>query len=464
MASLIVYILLLLPATAQAQVRDTVSLNLEATITRAMDISPDVEERRAGLAFAQARSRLAQASRFLTEFSATSAHAVAPGLDIPADNTFPTDALYLNPDVRNDWEDLRPFNRVEFEALQPIWTWGELSKSIEAAQHGVDLERADVANKELEVGLRAAELYYNVLLTDALLRLAQQTGDIVERAKREIDRLLQEGADDVDDADLFQVQLTEQEYLRRVVEIEQRSLTARTALRRQLFLPDGTVLVPEEATLEPLPFVLDSLDTYLAQGLLRRPELQQAAAGVAARDALVDVARSDYYPKLFVGLRGNFAYAEGRYRQRNPYIGESFLSRGFQVGAGMRMQLNVLQTRAKVEQARAQRDEVRFQQEGAQQLILFEVEEAYRNLVIAQAALNAQTEALRISREWLRLEQINFDLDLGDTENLVDAVRAQLEEEARYYETVYNYNRAILRLLRSTGTLATQAQSGTLVD
>lgn len=458
------FVVLLSPALVQAQVPDTVALTLESTITRALEVSPDVEEQRAGVAFAQARSRFARAHRFLTEFNATSAHAVAPGLDIPADNPFPTDALYLNPDVRNDWQDLRPFNRIEFEAIQPIWTWGEVGKSIEAARHGVAVERAEVERKEQEVALRAAELYYNVLLTDALLRLAQATGDIVERAKREIDRLLQEGAEDVDDADLFQVQLTEQEYLRRVVEIEQRSLTARAALRRQLYLPEGAVLLPAEASLEPIAFTLDALDAYFARALQQRPELQQAAAGLAAREALVDVARSDYYPKLFIGLRGNYAYAEGRYRQRNPYIGESFLSRSLQVGAAMRMQLNFMQTRAEVEQARAQREEVRFQQEGAQQLILFQVEEAYRNLLIARAALDAQTEALTISREWLRLEQINFDLDLGDTENLVDAVRAQLEQEARYYESVQRYNLAVLELLHATGTLAARAQSGTLVD
>lgn len=460
----LLFLITVLPRSTAAQTPDTVAVGLEAAIQRALEGSPDIEAQRSERDFAQARYQFALANRFLTEFSATTAHAVAPGLDIPEGNTFPDEALYLNPDVRNDWENVRPYNQIEFEALQPVWTWGELGGSIQAARHGIDVERAEVRQQKLEVALRTGELYYGVLLADALRRLAEQTGDVLQQAKREINRLLEEGAEDVDDADLFQVQLTEQEYRRRVVEVEERLLTARTALRRQLLLPDNALVSLGEATLEPLPFEADSLETYFEMALQNRPEVQQAQAGLAAREALVRVARSDFYPKLFVGLQGNYRFAEGRIRQPNPYIRDTYLGGSVRAGAGTRMQLNFAQTRAKVEQAKAEREEVRHQRDGARQLALFEVEEAFRNLRIARAALVAQTEALTISREWLRVEQINFDLDLGDTENLVDAVRAQLAQEASYYEAVQRYNVAVLRLLKASGVLADRAESGTLVE
>ncbi|HMB94112.1 MAG TPA: hypothetical protein VKP65_24905, partial [Rhodothermales bacterium] len=81
-----------------------------------------------------------------------------------------------------------------------------------------------------------------------------------------------------------------------------------------------------------------------------------------------------------------------------------------------------------------------------------------------QAALAAQDSSLTITNEWLRVEYINFDLELGDTENLVKAVQANLELEARYYEAVRRYNMAILRLLNAVGILTDRAQSGTLVE
>ena len=214
----------------------------------------------------------------------------------------------------------------------------------------------------------------------------------------------------------------------------------------------------------PLPFARDSLDTYFTLALAQRPELAQATAGLAARDALVDVARSGFYPKLFLVVQSRVSFAEGRFRQPNPYVGDPFQGRSVRAGVGLRQQLNFFQTRARVEQAEAERSQVQYQLEGARQLVLFEVEQAYRDLIVAEAALDAQQEALRLSKEWLQSESINFDLGLGDTENLIDAVRANLELQASYYEAVQRYNVAVLRLLQAAGVLADRAESGILVE
>lgn len=440
-------------ATAQRSPEaDTVRLDVSAAIERSLAVSPEVDVVRAGVAYAEARRSLALASRFATEFTLETAHAVAPGLENTPEGV-PTDEYYLHPEVRNDWEDARPFNRFDASLIQPLYTWGQLGGSIRAARKGVDVEEASVQEKELEVALRTGELYYGLLLAEQLSRLTEEAGDVVRQAQREIQRLLDEGAEDVDDADLFQVRITEQEFLRRVVQVEQSLQTARSALRRQLLLPERTVLLPRDIVLEPIAFELDSLETYQQLALAHRPEIRQATAGLEARESLVRVARSDYFPKVFLGVEGRLTLSEGRYRQRNPYVSDPFRGRSLRAGLGVRLPLNFAQTRARVQQAEAERNEVRHQVTAAHELVLFEVEEAYRNVITARAAVEAQDEALTISQEWLRTEQINFDLDLGDTENLVRAVQTSLELEASYYEQVRRYNTAVLRLLASTGTL-----------
>ena len=451
---------------SQAQVRadvDTFSTDIHEAINRALEVSPEVGAVASELAFAQARNNLALASRFATEFTLQTAHAVAPGLDIPNPD-IPHDELYLDPDVRNNWEAIRPFNRLDVNLVQPLYTWGELSGNIRAARFGVDVEEASVREKEIEVALRTGDLYYGLLLAEALERLTIEAGDIVDQAKREIRRLLDEGADDVDDADLFKVQITEQEFLRRVVEVDQQLQTMRSALKLLLFLPNHVVLEPEDQILTPIPFELDSLEVYQAQALEARPEIAQARAGISARDALVDVARSGYFPKLFLGIDSRITLTEGRFRQPNPYVSDPYRGRSLRAGLGLRLPLNFAQTRAQVEQAEAQRNEVRHQLTAARQLIRFQVEEAYRAFITNRAAMETQDTSLTIGREWLRTEQINFDLDLGDTENLVDAVQAKLELEATYYERVRRYNASVLRLLAATGMLIRRSESGTLVE
>ena len=441
---------------------DTIVVSLSTAIEQAMDSSPEVAQVGARRQFAEARWQLARASRFMTNIEVRTGHSAAPGLK-GLGNT-DREALYLDPNIRNDWSDLGMFNQFEIEALQPIYTWGELRGNIEAARFGYELEQGSVNEKESEIALRAGELYYGLLLARSLYQLTGRAGDIVDQAMDEIQRLLDEGANDVDDADLFQVQITEQEFLRRVVEVTERLSTARTALSRQIMLPGTSRLEVEDETLEPLPFELDSLYTYFEQAFAFRPEMQQVEAGIAARNALVDVARSDYFPKLFVGVRGGLRLAPGRFRQPTPFVGDPFRGRTLEAGLGIRLKLNRAQTRARVSQARAEAREVSYQRDALEQLILFEVEEAYRNLIIARAALEAQTNAFQISKDWLRTEMVNFDLDLGDTENLVRAVQASLQLEAQYLESIQKHNVAILRLLDACGTLPAAIRNGTLVE
>ena len=461
------------PAAAQsgaprAPAPDTVRLSLTEAVTKALAVSPEVDQRRAQRRFATAREDQAEASRFLTDLSLNTASSFAPGLDnVPSGVS--EDRLYLDPNVTNDWSlgALRPFSRVEVVARQPLWTWGELSGNIEAARHGVEVEDARVEQKALEVAARTGEIYYNVLLTQALSRLADRTTQVVDRAKKEINRLLEEGDESVDQADLFQTRLTEEEVKRRVVEVEQNQATARSALRRQLFLPEGTTVRAAAGELQPLDFTIhpDSLDYYVQLGLRNRPEVDQARAGVEAREALVDVAQSDYYPKI--GVQASIAQSvtlPERPNPKNAFVGDSFMGTGTRTGVGIELDLNFGQTQAKVEQAKAELSEVEHQQAAARQLVQFEVEEAFRNLVIANTAVESRDRSTTISGEWLRTEQINFDLGFADTENLVKAVRADLEARARYAEAVKQYNVAVLKLLRATGTLTDRVQNGTLID
>ncbi|MDA0377931.1 MAG: TolC family protein [Bacteroidetes bacterium] len=443
------------------QSADTLRVDLAAALARSLAVSPEVDAAEARHAYAEARLSLARASRFLTEFNASSAHAFAPGIDNP--NGTPTDRLYLDPDVRNDWDDLSPFNRIEFQAVQPLWTWGELGRSIDAARSGAAVDAAAVDMTELDVLTRTAELYYGLQLADALGRLTREAGNIVEQAKEEIDRLIEEGAEDVDYADLFQVEITEQEFLQRRTQVEESRKLARSALSRQLFLPEGQGVDAVQSYLEPISLDLGELTDWQALALEDRPDLDRVRAGIEARDALVDVARSQYYPKLFFGLSGKWSWAEGRERQRNPYVGDPFLSRGMQAGLALRQNLNFSQTRAKVQQAEAESAEVNAQGDALRQLILFEVEQAWRGVIIAHAAVEARMEALLISKRWLRDEQINFDLDLGDTENLVKAVRDDLSLQAQREQAVHDYNVAVIRLLRRTGQLPTYMENGTLL-
>ncbi len=429
---------------------------------QSLDFSPEVGAVASDRDRALATQSLARSSRFATEFRAQSAHAIAPGLTNPNDR--PSNELYLDPEVRNDWEDIRPFNQLEVDLLQPILTWGELSGNVRAAGHGVEVESARVRSEKLSVAFRTAEIYYGLLLTNELLRVADEAEDVLRQARREVERLLDEGDPDVDSADEFKLELTEQELRRQRAEVQQQQRTLQTAFTRQLGLTGGPVALPQDDFLQELDYEPAEMESYFERSIQRRPELHQARAGKEARSQQVRVARSNYYPKLFAGVQANYRFAQGRFRQENPFVSDPFDGRGLRAGLGMQMNLNIFQTRARVEQARADERKVSYQKEAAEQLTLFEVEEAYRDLQSKQIALESEREALAISRRWLREEQINFDLELGDVGNLIDAVEASLERRIRFNEAKRAYNMAVIRLYRTSGELVERIEAGTLVE
>ncbi len=436
---------------------DTLRVDLKIVLEETAQVSPDIRAALFEVRRADARHALARSSRVLPDASASSAMAVVPGIENP--NGTPNDELYLDPAVRNDYSNLRPFAQAEVSFVQPIYTWGALGGAIEAASAGAVLEDARAQETIMRASLRAAELYYNVLLTNELQRLADRAGDVVKMAMDEIDRLLQEGDPEVDDADRYEVLITEQEYQRRIVEVNQQRQSAHAALRRQLMAADSIRIVPVQDALEPLTFVLESLAFYQQKALRHRPEILQAAAGLAATDALIRVAKADYYPQTAFGLTLSVSGASNRFRQPNPYISDGFRRTSARTGFGLLQKLNFKQTRARVAEAEAQHNAVRHLSIAAEQGILAELEQSWRKVIIEEAALAAMDSSLAVSKEWLRVEQINFDLDLGDTENLVKAVQANLTLEAEYYEAVSRYNMAILKLLADAGLLTREMDS-----
>ncbi len=452
--SFVLALALIVPA-ASAQ-EDTVRVSLQEVIARALEVSPDLEAARAKARYAEARTGMARSSRYLTEMKIESAFAMVPGLTNP--NGVPVSQLYLDPSVRNDYSNLSPYAQSEFELLQPIYTFGALSGSVRAAEYGAEAEVGAVRTLELDVALRAADLYYGVLLADALYALTGEATDVLAQATREIDRLLEEGDPEVDDADKYQVLITEQELYRRIREFTELRALALAGLSRQLLLGEGAIAFPAEAVLQPLDFAPLTLDEYYTLARGNRPELARAHAGLHAQEALVQVARADYYPQIVFGFSLTVTGAANRHRQSNPFISDGFRRSSARTGIGFRQKLNFAQTKARVAQARAQRDEVEHWLTAAEQLVLLSVEQAYRELSIAEAALTAQDSSLAISKKWLRVETINFDLDLGSTENLIDAVQANMELEARHLEAVRRFNMAVLRLHHAAGILGRQVE------
>ena len=101
-----------------------------------------------------------------------------------------------------------------------------------------------------------------------------------------------------------------------------------------------------------------------------RPEILQAQAGLAATDALIRVARADYYPQAVFGLTLSASGASNRFRQPNPYISDGFRRTSARTGVGVILKTETFDRHvARVAQAQAQHASAGHLAVAAEQLV-----------------------------------------------------------------------------------------------
>jgi outer membrane protein TolC len=83
--------------------------------------------------------------------------------------------------------------------------------------------------------------------------------------------------------------------------------------------------------------------------------------------------------------------------------------------------------------------------------IMIELNDAYRVAAIAEQKVESTQNALQIAKEWLRSEQLDYDLGFGESKDLIDAVRQELELRLSEKQSIFEYNTAVAKLNKTAG-------------
>jgi outer membrane protein TolC len=446
--------LILFVAVPAIRAQDTVRVSLPEFVAAAMEQAPVRPLSALRIDLAENRYREARLSRFVPRLELTTAHGLVPGVrsTSPAFD-YPSDQLYLDPSLRNDWNDWGVFTRAEITTLQPIYTWGALRNAIEAARHGADIARYDHEIESGRLELQLVELYQSRLLAIELKRLIDEARTDFRKAEEKLTELLEAGDEAVSDADLFKFNLFREEFEGRSREADETLRFLDAAWRLALgmdgrdpvvVMPADTYLVPADTTI--LPFAL-----YEEQAMRQRPELRKAhAAAEAARHGL-QAANAQRYPHVFFAFSASYAKTPNRPRQANPFIVNNANFESIRYGIGIRQNLNFGMMRNSADRSRIQLEQARQARSAAETGIRLELLETYRTASIALSRYRQVTVQLQISNEWLRLEQINYDYDIGEIKDLVDAVQRNLELKALEKQRAFEWNVQVGRLSAKSG-------------
>ena len=341
---------------------------------------------------------------------------------------------------------LGPFNRTQLEFVQPLYTFGYLSSLRRAAAGGLAVEQADLAANRVDIAFEIKELYYGVLLARELQSLVWSLSEKLEERAGELEQNTAVSLSGTYKLKLAVLELEGQER-----EIADQLELARAALLWKTGLPANRPITLRAKALEPVQVAVPPLDTLLGQALRNRPDWHQLQAGIAAKKALVDAAQSEYLPRIFLAGGIRYAVAPNRTDQHNPFAKDDFNYFNGGVFLGLRQSFEWGLLGANVDKARAEHLELKAKEGAAVQGISLDIKRAYLVFQQTEENLNRARQKRRLTRQWLKLAQEEYEFDPGEVKELISAFEAWSRTEQNYYETIYAYNLSAAKMAQTMG-------------
>jgi outer membrane protein TolC len=442
--SLVVSLLCAAAGNARAAEKPTLFiLSLDECVRMALKSAPELGEADGDIALATSRLDEAKSYRF-------------PQLEMmtlagPAPNAYWSD---VTPKFRTDrpfsFNELTWFTSADAKIVQPLYTFGKISENMKAATHGIEVDKSRKQQRANEVVQKVHEYYNGLLLAREMKELVLEVEEILIRAREKAQKLLNQGSDTVDEMDLYKLDAFSGMATKYLEEAKKGEELALAALKARLGLPADAQLETGTERLVIIDTEIPPLETYIENARRRRPEFHQISEGLKARSALVEAAKANYYPDIFVGGVASWAYSEKRDRIDNPYITDPFNHFYAGIGLGARWKIDFGITGAKVAGERAQYNRLLSTRDYADTNVPLQVKMYYLNLIEARNSTMATRGAYLNAKKWAVTAVANFDFGMGPAKDIFEALQAYSTMRADFFRSIYNYRIAEANLAYAT--------------
>jgi len=437
-----------IPITLQAQ--DTVRVSLQTFLERGIENSGQIDYEKQKVDLAENRVNQARSQRYLPKFELNTQHGIIPGVISQRDDLSKNE-YYLDPNLENDWENWAIFTRAEVNAIQPIFAWGALKNAVKAAQSAAVAAQEQFNQQKADLRIRLFDLYQSYLLTSEILTLLDEAEGQINKIQQKIEKQQEEGSSEFDESDFFKFKVYKSEFEMRAAEVRENADMTQRIWNYVLQADENTVYMPDTNFLDPVSQQIKELDYYRTNAITNRPEIEAIKAGINAAEYGLNAVKAQNYPTFFLGLNASFAYTPNRPRQSNPYIINSSNYASGAFGVGLRQNLDFFSMKTEVKKARIQQKQAKFLKDAAVDGIVLEINEAYKDASLSNVKVEKTNDALVTSKKWLRQEQLDYDFGIGETKDLIDAMKKELELRVQYKREVFEFNKNMAELYKKSG-------------
>ena len=416
-------------------------LDLDTALGLAATRSDEVAIKEADVVTAQADEALARALRVLPQVTATVLTGPAPEAH---------GNVLVSTTTNRSLSGLRPFARVEVQALQPIYTWGRIDAASEAARAGLQARELLVQDTTAQVQLRVVQAWWGIAASKRLLAIAGDVRGALDQAAQHVKEALAQGEENISLADRYRLDLARSVVEARAAEAQKALELAQLALAATLGT-DPTTLSLKEVPLEVSAAALPDRAAALAAADRDRPDLRALNEAIAARDAEVKAERAATKPQFFAAGQFLYSYAPNRDIQLNPWVSDPFNTLSVGGVIGFKQDLAIPMFSARVHKAEAERAALARQREGLARLVSVQVDSALAELKAAQTRYTASQAALGSGKALFRSTGLDFSVGLIDAKYLLDSYAAYVESQIAAAQSAYDLLVARARLAQVTG-------------
>ncbi len=343
---------------------------------------------------------------------------------------------------------LQPYFQFGITGVVPLYTFGKIESSGDAAEAGVRVAEWDMEKWRQAMRMDVRRAYFGLKLARDARDVVQDALDRLNKAVDGVKEKIAKGDPNVTDVDRLRLEAYRQEVVAQSLQAPKGEAYAIAALRFMTGLE--SIDIPDEPLKKPdRPLV--AVVQYLEAARILRPDVNMARAGVVARKAMVSYNRARLLPDFGLGVGADYISTPSAVPQNDLWASDPYNHFGYYFSFGMKWSLDFLPQTARTEEAESQLEETRALERLAQGNAVYEVERAYADVVEAKGREEAWDRAEHVAKRWIVTVEDSIDLGNGDERALLEPLRVYGNARVQHLYALMDYNVTMSSLALASG-------------
>ncbi len=327
---------------------------------------------------------------------------------------------------------------------QPLFTGFRMDGMSRASDYTAEAQSFEYAKDKSDLIYDIQVAYWSFYKALQIKKVVDENVEQVQAHLKDVQNMEEQGLTTNNDVLKVQVQLSD---------VQLKQIDANNGVRLAMIALDNTIGIPlsTEVSLESdvvrNPKNYGDLNALIEKAMEKRPELKAMESRVSAGEAGVTVARSGWFPQIY--LVGNYYYS--RPNQRIFPTQDAFKDT-WDVGVGVSLDIwNWGTTVHQIDQAQAQlaqaQDALGLTRDG----IVLDLTQAYLNLQQARERIAVADNGVKQAEENHRVTSRRFNAGLASTSDVIDAEVALLQAKTNQTNVLVDYELAQARIEKAIG-------------